>query len=451
MGRRPLGRTVKSARIGRSGETKHYLTGIDWVLQVFDSMNVRATGAGHMFQIVMELDGVLADGDFRQAVGHFVGKFPLLNGRTRRDWNLAPYWKMASQAGKAPLALKVHHLENEEDVFPLLEEGANAAFGSKCEHLVFHLINTADKSHVAVTFDHCLFDAHGAEAFLGMFQEDWEKGGGCRWEAPDREPAHLDHWRRKFEAGKHVNRAFLRLAENAPPRALRSDRGIDGRGFDFDVISFSEQQSREIMEQADREAGYLMAMPYTLAIAVQTLHEIFVSRGVEGRDYLVPVTVDNRASRGATEEVFFNHVSFFLFRIETREVEDFSALLGTIKRQMYEQVKAGLGRDLWEASFLMRIAPPSLLSWLMRARFKGEIASFCFSFVGESGRMPTRFMGKRVHRSYHMPTVPIPPGLGVFFQQSQGRLNLNLSHARGLLSREEVGRIVGSLKSRLLG
>jgi len=442
MGRRPL---------GKIGKKRHYLTGIDWVLRVFDYMNMRATGAGQMFQIVMELDGVLAEDDFRQAVGRFVGKFPVLNGRTRRAWNLAPYWKMAPRAGKAPLALKVHHLENERDVFRLLEEGANRPFGSKCEHLVFHLISTGNKSHVAVTFDHCLFDAHGAEAFLGMFQEDWEKGGGCSWEDPGREPAHLNQWRRKFEAGRHVNRAFLRLAENAPPRVLRSAPGIDDRGFEFSVISFGEQQSQEIMEEADRRAGYLMAMPYSMAVAVQTLHEIFVSRGVDGGDYLVPVTVDNRAARQVTEEVFFNHVSFFLFRIETCEVEDFSALLGTIKRQMYEQVKAGLGRDIWEASFLIRIAPPSLLSWLMRARFKGEIASFCFSFVGESGRMPTRFMGKGVHRSYHMPRVPIPPGLGVFFQQSQGRLNVNLSYARGLLSREEVSRIVGSLKSRLRG
>jgi hypothetical protein len=430
---------------------RHYLTGIDWVLRVFDYMNLRATGAGHMFQVVMELDGVLAEDDFRRAVGHFVDKFPVLSGRTRRAWNLAPYWEMAPRAGKAPLALKVHHVENEQDVSRLLEEGANAPFRSKREHLVLHLISTGDKSHVAVTFDHCLFDAHGAEAFLGMFQEDWEKGGGCSWEAPGSEPAHLNQWREKFEAGRNVNRAFLRLAENAPPRVLRSDPEIEDRGFEFSVTSFGEQQSREIVEEAHREAGYLMAMPYTMAIAVQTLHEIFVSRGVDGGDYLVPVTVDNRSSRRETEAVFFNHVSFFLFRIDSREVEDFSDLLGTIKRQMYEQVKAGLGRDLWEASFLLRIAPASLLSQLMRARFKGEIASFCFSFVGESGRMPTRFMGRQVHRSYHMPRVPVPPGLGVFFQQSQGRLNVNLSHARGLLSREEVSQIVESLKSRLQG
>jgi hypothetical protein len=284
-----------------------------------------------------------------------------------------------------------------------------------------------------------------------MFERDWEQGGGCSWEAPARQPAHLDRWREKFEAGRRVNRAFLRLAENAPPRALRLAPGRDSRGFGFDVISFDERQSREIMNGADRQAGYLMAMPYTMAVAMQTLHEIFVKRGVDRGHYVVPVTVDNRSSREATEDVFFNHVSFLLFRIEAREVEDFSALLGTIKRQMYEQVKAGLGRDLWEASFLMRIAPPRLLSWLMHLRFKGEIASFCFSFVGETGDMPRRFMGKRIRRSYHMPRVPVPPGLGVFFQQSQGRLNAILSHARGLLSREEVSGIVGSLKSRLRG
>jgi NRPS condensation-like uncharacterized protein len=434
-----------------SPKKRHYLTGIDWIVHVFDYMNKRATGVGHVFQIVMELDGVPAEDELRESLEGFVAKLPVLNGRTRRDYRLAPYWRTPLRAEKARVSLDVHDLEVGEDVFPLLERSVNTPFGDEREHLAFHLIRTGETSHVAVTFDHRLFDAHGAEAFLMMFQQEWEKRGACTWELRLSEPAHLSQWRRKFEAGKQVNRAFLRLAENAPPRVLPLVPESSKQGFRFEVISFNEQRSREIMERADEEAGYLMAMPYTMALTVQILHGIFEKRGIHTGDYVIPVTVDTRPPRNVAEEVFFNHVSFFLFRIQASEVDDFSVLLESVKQQMYAQVKEGLPRSLWEASFLSRIVPLPILSRLMRIHLKGEIASFCFSLVGETGHMATRFMGKEVRRSYHMTRVPIPPGLGVFFHQSQGRLNAYLSYAEGLLKEDEVNAILSDLRFRLGG
>jgi hypothetical protein len=160
-----------------SSRKKHYLTGIDWIVHGFDYMNRRATGAGNMFQIVLELEGVPAEHAVRDALEHFMAKFPVLSGKKRRDYNLAPYWKLPSRARKTPLRLNVHHLENCEGVSNILERATNTPFASKWEHVVFHLIYGEENSHFAATFDHCLFDAHGAEAFLRMFQQEWEKKG----------------------------------------------------------------------------------------------------------------------------------------------------------------------------------------------------------------------------------------------------------------------------------
>ena len=434
-----------------SPKTRHYLTGMDWIVHVFDDMNKRATGAGHVFQIVTELDGVPAENELRESLVGFLGKFPVLSGRTRRDYRLAPYWSTRLRAAKAGVSLDVHDLEAGEDAFPLLERGVNTPFGGEREHIAFHLIRTGETSHFAATFDHRLFDAHGAEAFLRMFQQDWEARGACTWELRLSEPAHLSQWRRKFEAGRQVNRAFLRLAENAPPRVLPLAPEESRQGFRFKVISFSEEHSREILERADAEAGHLMVMPYTMALTVQILHGIFAKRGEDTGEYVIPVTVDTRRPRNVAEEAFFNHVSFLLFRIQASEVDDFSVLLQSIKRQMYAQVKAGLPRDIWEASFLLRIVPPRILSRLMKIYLKGELASFCFSFVGETEHTPAPFLGKEVLRSYHMTRVPIPPGLGVFFHKSRGRLHAYLSYAEGLLREDEVNEILCDLRSRLEG
>jgi len=259
----------------------------------------------------------------------------------------------------------------------------------------------------------------------------------------------LSEWGKKFEAGRPVNRAFRRLAKGGPPRVFPGVAASGKEGFKFRVVSFGEQQSRKIIERADSEAGYFMLMPYTMALTAQIVHGIFRKRGLDTGDYVIPVTVDMRARSKGAEQVFFNHVSFLLFRIRADEVDDLPVLLESIKQQMYEQVKAGLGQDICEASLLMRIAPLPILDYLLRFYLKGEVASFCFSFLGETGDKLGRFMGQKVRRSYHMTRVPVSPGLGVFFQQCQGGLNAYVSYAEGLLGEEEVNGIVEGLKSRL--
>jgi len=430
---------------------KHYLTGIDWLLQGFDCMNKRATGAGNAFQIVMELEGVPAEDRVRGALDGFVRKFPVLGGRTRRDYNLAPYWEIPRRAQNASLKLDVHHLEDAAEAFPLLETGANAPFGSEREHLAFYLVRAGSNSHAAVRFDHRLFDAHGAEVFLGMFQRDWEEGGACRWESPPLEPAHLDQWRRRFEAGRNVNRALLRLVGDSAPRALPLDPAASREGFGFRVLRFDQQQSREIIQRAESEAGYLMAMPYAMALAVQALHGIFASRGITTGDYIVPVTMDTRLPSDRPLEVFFNHVSLLMFRIRADQADDRSALLKSIKQQMYDQAKTGLARNIPDASLLMRILPLPAVEYLLKLYLKQKIASFCFSFLGDTGHMPDRFMENKVRHSYHMTRVPVPPGLGVFFHHSRGSLDACLSYQRGLLTEGEVNRVLDALRSGLQG
>jgi hypothetical protein len=142
-------------------------------------------------------------------------------------------------------------------------------------------------------------------------------------------------------------------------------------------------------------------------------------------------------------------VSLLLFRISAREVTDFAALLESIKEQMYHQAREGLVRHILDASHLMRIVPLPVVSHLLKLYLKNSLASFAFSFLGDSGQMPTRFMGKRISRSYHMARVPIPPGLGLFFHHSRGRLSAHLSYARGLLAEAEVDTVLGGLKSRM--
>ena len=118
---------------------KRYLTGIDWVIAALDRMSRRATGGSNASQIVLELNGSFDAPQFAKAMAAFAGLFPVLGGRSTRDWNLAPYWRIPRRAagGCARIAI--------QDVAPgemgsALERNVNASFERSGEHLAFQVI-----------------------------------------------------------------------------------------------------------------------------------------------------------------------------------------------------------------------------------------------------------------------------------------------------------------------
>ncbi|MDM8525733.1 hypothetical protein QUF80_20365 [Desulfococcaceae bacterium HSG8] len=430
--------------------TKRYLTGIDWLIHTLDHMTRRATGAGNSSQIVMELNGIISENRLHDLLTRFIRKIPVVSGYTVRDYNLAPYWKTSlSESPRFPFNVRV--MKDEDDVFPFLEKGINTPFENHREHLAFHVAYTGKRTFLAMTFDHCLFDARGAEAFLAMIHREWGGHEHRLEEISPPNPAHLDRWMDKFRSGQQVNRAFLKMAKNAPPRVLPSGSASHNRRFRFKIISFDEDETSRIIETAYEEAGYLMLMPYLLAVTTSVLHDIFTARQICSGDYIIPVNIDMRPSEKLEQEVFFNHVSFLMFRVQPPEADCFPLLLKSVKAQMYEQVKSGLSGHIREVSFLTRIAPLPILSHLIRMHFKGETGSFSFSYVGEAGYPFHRFMEKEIAGFFHMPRVPTPPGIGIFFHRFRGKLSATFSYLEDILTHDEADGIVETLRARFNG
>ena len=117
---------------------------------------------------------------------------------------------------------------------------------------------------------------------------------------------------------------------------------------------------------------------------------------------------------------------------------------------MYDQVKTRVPGDIREASSLMRILPLPIMGFLMHQPLNGQIASFCFSYLGESAYSSSGFMDKRVLNMFHMPRAPVPPGLGIYFNQFQGKLNAVLSYIDGVLDGDEANAVMAEIKSHLL-
>jgi len=431
-----------------SSKNKYYLSGSDWVINTLDYILKTETCAGNMSQIVFMLEGNLETASIETYLHRFSKEFPVIYGSIARDYNLAPYWRIPKEPS-AGINLNVHEIGN-NSYWEILENCINRPFKNDNEHLALHLIRK-DKNPdcLAMTFDHRLFDARGAELFLNLFQQyvnakdGHEIAKGFNFTAP----ANLSQWMQKFYAGRNVNRKMVALSR-IPPGALPLTLEKN-KGFKFKLISFSPQQTERIYEDAYNMAGYLMEMPYLLSAVIHTLHRLFKSKKISNRSYLIPVSIDMRTDENLKQELFFNHVSYLFFQILKDEAENFTEMINIVKNQMYEQIRAGLPKDIVEASLLMRIFPLRFLKKVFRIPFDGKIASFCFSHIGKSSYLFPDLMGVKVSNIFHMPRVPVPPGLGFFFNYFHNRLNLVISYLNGLIDDKEILMFETDIKERL--
>jgi hypothetical protein len=296
-------------------------------------------------------------------------------------------------------------------------------------------------------FDHRVFDARGAEMFLDLFQQDLNSGADAKLgNIVFTSSAALSQWSRKFLAGRTVNRRIIALSRSKPV-VLPASEGGNGR-FRYRVISFDEHETAALYERAYNEAGYLLESPFLLAVIIQCMHELFKQKQSGGDSYLVPVTMDLRQGLDPMQEVFFNHVSYLFYQIPVKAAEDRKGLIALLKQQMYDQVKSGFPRDLAEASLLTRIAPLPLLGRLLRLPLKGRMATFAFSHLGKSSYRHDAFMGTGIEGLFHMPRVPMPPGIGFFSNYFNGRFTLVIAYLDGLLTDADAMTIEQCLRQR---
>lgn len=426
---------------------KRYLSGSDWVINTLNYMMKAGNSSGHICQIVFMLDAPLSAETVRNRLNHFIEKFPVLHGRVSRDIKLTPYWKIPAstkQAVKLNISC-IPERSSPEFLFSELVKNANSPFPVGNGHIDFHLFTSVKSSVLAMRFDHRLFDARGAESFLNLFQKslnDSALSGDITFTSS----MELTEWKSKFVAGRNVNRAIIALSKSSPqylPVQSAPDNGLR-----YHLLAFDKPETALIHEKAYREAGYLMESLFFLAVITQSMHELCSFRHCSGSSYLIPVTVDIRPKQDPLQEVFFNHVSYLFYQIPVSEGDDMKKLIPLIKQQMYDQVKSGFPRDLATASLLTRILPLPILGKLLRLPVNGQIASFIFSHLGNSSYQSNLFMDSTIDNIFHMPRVPVPPGLGFFSSLYGDRLNIVISYLDGIISDEEMKTLDAAIRMK---
>jgi hypothetical protein len=439
-----------------SSPRKRYLGGADWCIAALSEGTVETTGRRCVFTIGVFLDGVPDLERLERGFTGFCQRLPVLWGRPARCWCLAPYWRHAAAPdGARPVSIARHALPegaSRADVVRQVESLINAHAGRAGWTVAFDSVRLGGAACVlAFTFDHALFDAAGAEAFIQLFfRHSAGEAGADEYPAPHlAAPAQLERWIGKFKSGQKVNRLMRRLAQGAttwlplPPDAPR-------KPFRFRETAFSPEESRRLQERAYAVAGYLMFTPYALATAAAVFRPLFSRAPAPDASFVVSVSTDKQRSGARQPHLFFNDLSFLYFQFPVAAAAERDALAAALREQLVLQAKEQLPAAIEDANLLMRILPARLLWRFLMFFYRNRLASFGFTVLGESGLKAPAVLGCRVLDQIHFPVIPTPPGIGLILSRSGGVTHAVLSYIEGILTEAEADEALALFRAKLL-
>jgi len=225
-----------------------------------------------------------------------------------------------------------------------------------------------------------------------------------------------------------VNRFLRGLHDVDAVAVLAKQRLSMSRQSAFSVHAFTADESSAIEKIAQDTAGYLMVMPYLMAVTMQSFYAVYAGEGTA----IVSLNADTRGRNAKPETLFFNRLSFYHLRAARETTHDLKRLCADLRLQWYDQTKNGIPAKIASASLLTRILPLSLMRMGVESGLAKNPVSFAFSYIGPSTSSGTESMstafGADVTDLRHMPIVPYHPGIGVFFTKWNGVLHLVLSY-----------------------
>jgi hypothetical protein len=297
-----------------------------------------------------------------------------------------------------------------------------------------------------------LFDGAGSEGFVRWLDERSRAGGAaCAPPAGDGlgdvapPPLGAGRGRRAQAWRRHMNGLAA-----CPPRSLAGPLRRVRQALRYDLETYGEGETAEVVARAKQKAGFLTPMLYYLAAAIRAHDAVFRARGADPGSYVVPLPVNLRP-RGGDGAIFRTHVSMLWFRVDPAEACDFDALLEGLKTQRRDAIKAGLVEDGVAAMDYARFAPAPLYAWMARRSFGGELCSFFFAYTDQFLPGLDSFLGAPIENAFHAPSVPPSPGSGAILSIRSGRLNLTHVHQEGVFSAEERALLRRRLRDDLLG
>lgn len=432
------------------------LTGADCFLRAFDDEVRRRAGASHASQLVLRLGPGFDLAAFEKQLAQAAAAHPILHAPIRRRFGVgAPaYWPDRSRAETVP-RVHVHPMMQGDGMPELFFARMNERFRAERGELMrVDVVPRPSGTDLAMTWLHMLFDGAGSEAFI-EWMESVHLGERGVAELPSDDLVNspgLPKGLTARERGRRATAWQAWMASMATPRphSLAGPLASVAQDLRYDLLTLPKDETDRAIARAKQMAGFLTPMLFYLACAIRAHAAVFRARNLDPGAYVVPLPVNIRP-KGSEHAIFRTRVSLLWFRVLPEQVGDLDGLIGELKRQRVEAIKAGRVEAGAIAMDFARWAPMRVYAHMARRAMKGELCSFFFAFTGEFAPGIDRFFGAPIENAFHAPPVPTSPGSSAAMSLRGGRLNVNHVQQAGLFSEEERALFQSTLRADLLG
>lgn len=420
------------------------LGGCDCYLLALDELMQRSGQGRHVGVTWLELDKGFSVEAWREAVQRFAGAQPLLQARLRRRFPLGvPFWQTVPEPPQVMVHVHAAGADMREVASDLLK-------GEWKGRLRFDVRQDGRGGTILLmSWSHLIFDARGVELMLGEIgrlaadpatmpeADSWAEPFGRR-----------GSWRERFRLVRSFVERYWQLRARrvvslGPPPATAS-------AMQFEVLRYSREESEAMKRRAEPVTGGIFALPWFLAVAMRAHAAILRARGVVEGALECAIAVQGR-NRGARGPIFQNQVSQLFFSQPLDAMENLPALAGELQQQF-----AGMMRAKCDVAFVimvdwMRRLPAWAYRRFLRREASGQIVSFYHAHTGQFLPGVEELAGSVILDGWHIPSVPQPPGSGLFFSERAGCLTGVVCWREGVMNWSEQKMFQASVCGDLRG
>jgi hypothetical protein len=412
---------------------------------------------GLVGQTHVDLEGIPDIETLRKGARNLGDSYPLLNAFVRRSpFTLLPSWWVDAQDPRS-LTLQVWYEEGAE------APPTDASRTASSHQLAEDLLNTPIEecgglrnlrldlvllkeggSTLNLTWNHLLFDGKGAELIAGALFRMVNGQSPQQFQSPKTASMPILGQLRKSKPAVD----WLYELGMSRYKSLGGKKPRPGR-LRFRVMNFTQEETSHIQARAVSLSG-LFPLSFYLASAARAHREAFLSRGQDPEHYVSSIPVQLRR-KWVGANPFQNRVTVLFFFIKRGSLDAMTDAVKVAHLQFEEMTRQDLGSSFRHVLGLMRRLPSHLYMKFLGTQFSGDITSFFHSSTGPFAIHLCELAGVNVLNAYHVPSVSTPPGSGLFFCESHGRISATFSWREGSVTEHEADLVMTKMRDDLMG
>lgn len=320
-------------------------------------------------------------------------------------------------------------------------EVKNIPFDFEVDQLIrFDILNNGNDFKLLFSWHHIIMDGRGAGLLIqSITNNDLTLDSSSIYSQPKDKKPFKSRFSRMFDV-KHFVEDMLKNSMESP-KLLNPT----AHGFHHEVVSFSEEESK-VIEQNALQAGCKFGINmFQLACCFLTYKKVLSAN----KKIWVPVPYDGR-KRGSIGPVIGNHISFLFYQIDPNRFSQPNEVVTSLNHQMNNQLKRDIPAKYSDMLSLMRKFPLWFNKWATTRSAKGRISSFLYSSAGQ-GHWDTSRIDDSFEDVVLIPPFTNDPGITFTFSRFDNSIKLNIVACKKKFDDKKLSLIQDTIREYLLG